>query len=190
MLEEQQSWLVNGLRELYHRAVQGQGWPGEPLKLEPNGFPLTHDMVTQLGALNKKPEMPQRELNITLQHECERRSRESALATPSIQPSWADLSQQTIPPTPTTSNESPLDIQIFHPENMLRSSHFEPQRTEIFDPWGSQNPQRWPTEDFGLFDDMEMMIAAKNPNLLFDDPFLYENLEVFTDGNATEITLI
>ncbi|KAJ5995353.1 hypothetical protein N7481_002330 [Penicillium waksmanii] len=53
MLEQQQAWLVNGLQELYHRAVHGQGWPGEPLDLEPNGFPLTHDMLVSLGALER-----------------------------------------------------------------------------------------------------------------------------------------
>ena len=52
MLEQQQSWLVNGLQEMYRRACDGQGWPGEPLRCEPNGHPLTHDLLTRLGALD------------------------------------------------------------------------------------------------------------------------------------------
>lgn len=52
MLEQQQIWLVNGLQELYRRAQEGEGWSGEPLKAESNGHPLTHDLLTRLGALD------------------------------------------------------------------------------------------------------------------------------------------
>lgn len=52
MLEQQQAWLVNGLQELYRRSLEGEGWPGEALKTEPNGHPLTHDLLTRLGALD------------------------------------------------------------------------------------------------------------------------------------------
>jgi hypothetical protein len=52
MLEQQQVWLVNGLQELYRRAQDNEGWTGEALKLEPNGHPLTHDLLTRLGALD------------------------------------------------------------------------------------------------------------------------------------------
>lgn len=52
MLEQQQVWLVNGLQELYRRAQEGEGWTGEPLKAESNGHPLTHDLLTRLGALD------------------------------------------------------------------------------------------------------------------------------------------
>ncbi|EEA19684.1 Fluconazole resistance protein 1 [Talaromyces marneffei ATCC 18224] len=52
MLEQQQIWLVNGLQELYRRAQEGEGWTGEPLKAESNGHPLTHDLLTRLGALD------------------------------------------------------------------------------------------------------------------------------------------
>ncbi|KAH8688856.1 putative C6 transcription factor [Talaromyces proteolyticus] len=52
MLEQQQVWLVNGLQELYRRAHDGDAWTGEPLKLESNGHPLTHDLLTKLGALD------------------------------------------------------------------------------------------------------------------------------------------
>lgn len=52
MLEQQQVWLVNGLQELYRRAQEGEGWTGEPLQTESNGHPLTHDLLTRLGALD------------------------------------------------------------------------------------------------------------------------------------------
>lgn len=189
MLEQQQVWLVSGLQELYNRAVQGQGWPGEPLKLEPNGFPLTHDMLVRLGALNNGAEKSERQTNITLQQEPANSFGQPALGTPSIR-SCVDSFQQTIPLTPMTPSESPSDIKIFNPERMLRNSHFELQRTDISDQWGSQDAQQWCTADFGLFDNMEMMIAAKDPNLLFDDPSIYEKPDLFTDQNAAGITLI
>ncbi|EAU31093.1 predicted protein [Aspergillus terreus NIH2624] len=53
MLEQQQAWLVYGLQELYRRTSDGEGWPGEPLKCEANGHPLTHDLLTRLGALDQ-----------------------------------------------------------------------------------------------------------------------------------------
>lgn len=51
MLEQQQTQLVNGLRELYQRALDSDNWVGMPLKRAPNGFPLTHDILERMGAL-------------------------------------------------------------------------------------------------------------------------------------------
>ena len=51
MLEQQQTQLVNGLRELYQRSIEADNWMGAPLKTAPNGFPLTHDILERLGAL-------------------------------------------------------------------------------------------------------------------------------------------
>lgn len=51
MLERQHGQMVTAIQELYRRHVDGQGWPGEPLKTEPNGHPLTHDVLNRLGAL-------------------------------------------------------------------------------------------------------------------------------------------
>jgi hypothetical protein len=52
MLEQQRSWLLHGLQELYRRTIDGKGWPGELLKLEPNGHPLIHDLLIRLGVLD------------------------------------------------------------------------------------------------------------------------------------------
>ena len=55
MLERQQSQLVAGLQELYRRNVEGEGWPGSPLKLEAGGsHPLTHDVLDRLGLLKNE----------------------------------------------------------------------------------------------------------------------------------------
>ena len=52
MLEQQQSQLVAGLRELYIRLQTGQGWPGQPLREAQNGHPLTHDILERLDLLH------------------------------------------------------------------------------------------------------------------------------------------
>jgi hypothetical protein len=52
MLEQQQQWMVYGLQELYRRACEDEGWPGELLKCESNGYLLTNDLLTQLGVLD------------------------------------------------------------------------------------------------------------------------------------------
>lgn len=49
MLEEQQSQLTIGLRVLYHRLINGQPWPGDPLKTANDGHPLTLDILERLG---------------------------------------------------------------------------------------------------------------------------------------------
>ena len=51
MLEQQQAQLVIGLQELYRRTLEGEGWPGSPLKPSASGHPLTHDILERLGAL-------------------------------------------------------------------------------------------------------------------------------------------
>lgn len=52
MLEQQQSQLVAGLREMYSRLQSGQGWPGAPLRDAQNGHPLTHDILERLDLLH------------------------------------------------------------------------------------------------------------------------------------------
>ncbi|GFF63605.1 Zn(II)2Cys6 transcription factor [Aspergillus lentulus] len=52
MLEQQHIWLVAGLRQLYRRALNGQGWPSGLLRCQANGHPLTHDLLTCLGVLD------------------------------------------------------------------------------------------------------------------------------------------
>jgi len=52
MLEQQQSQLVAGLRELYKRLQTGEGWPGAPLREAQGGSPLTHDILERLDPLH------------------------------------------------------------------------------------------------------------------------------------------
>ena len=53
MLEQNHAQLVNGIQELYSRAVSGQAWVGPLLKTLPNGHPHIHDILESLGALKR-----------------------------------------------------------------------------------------------------------------------------------------
>ena len=53
MLEQNHAQLVNGIQELYHRAINGQAWVGPPLNTLANGHPHIHDILDSLGALKR-----------------------------------------------------------------------------------------------------------------------------------------
>lgn len=53
MLEQQQSQLVQGLQEMYHRMLAANMWDGPTLS-EATGHPLTHDILAAMGLLEKK----------------------------------------------------------------------------------------------------------------------------------------
>jgi hypothetical protein len=53
MLEQQQSQLVSGLKEMYHRLQKVSAWDGPTLD-ESSGQPLTHDILSALDLLEPK----------------------------------------------------------------------------------------------------------------------------------------
>lgn len=53
MLEQQQSQLVSGLKEMYHRLQKASAWEGPSLD-ETSGQPLTHDILAALNLLESK----------------------------------------------------------------------------------------------------------------------------------------
>jgi len=53
MLEQQQSQLVSGLKEMYHRLQTVSAWEGPSLD-ESSGQPLTHDILSALNLLESK----------------------------------------------------------------------------------------------------------------------------------------
>lgn len=123
MLEQQQTWLVNGLQELYRRACDGQGWPGEPLRCEPNGHPLTHDLLTRLGALDHTKGERFEENPDLMQQDLWRRRQDSSDASSEAQspvvssrfinnsdhafaPQQQQQQEQQMPPTPPSFSPS------------------------------------------------------------------------------------
>ncbi|KAJ5937442.1 hypothetical protein N7454_004742 [Penicillium verhagenii] len=186
MLEQQQAWLVHGLQELYRRSTAGEGWPGDRLKAEPNGHPLTHDLLTRLGALDhtkgehfeENPDSMQQEL---WRHGMQRqessdgssdaqspvaRTRFSSDAFSQSQSQSQPQSQtQTMPPTPPTYHHSPTARAPIKQEDPMSGNN---------PPYGMSmqgvSPPQWSTAGgFGAFDEMEMMSSADYSNLSFED---------------------
>jgi len=56
MLEQQQAQLVACVREMYRLLQNGEGCPGEPLKMAHHGQPLTHDILERLNLFEVKGE--------------------------------------------------------------------------------------------------------------------------------------
>lgn len=219
MLEQQQVWLVNGLQELYRRTTEGEGWPGDLLKPEPNGHPLTHDLLTRLGALNHRkgdrfeenPEVLQQDL---WRHGMQRQessdggseSAQSPVARSRFSSDAFSQSQQTLPPTPPTY--SPTTRVPIKNEPMSATSQYALSMQGVVNPLALQGgPPQWPNNGFNSFDEMDMMATADYSNLSFDEPIAspmfnrqmplncvastdYEDFNQFLNPNPTEITSI
>ncbi|KAL3458518.1 hypothetical protein BJX64DRAFT_266616 [Aspergillus heterothallicus] len=173
MLEQQQTWLVNGLQELYRRLLDGEGWQGEPLRCEPNGHPLTHDLLTQLGALDSskherfeesadalQSELWKHNVGLMQRQDSSDTSSESA-HSPIVPPQFDNpfTPHTALPQTPTTS------LRIDVPQSAIKSEpHLTPsnpymtsmQQPLTMDPIQLQNNQWNP--GFG-YDEMELMSA-------------------------------
>ncbi|KAJ5885288.1 hypothetical protein N7495_009798 [Penicillium taxi] len=184
MLEQQQVWLVHGLQELYRRSIEGEGWPGDRLKHEPNGHPLTHDLLTRLGALDhakgerfeENPELMQQDL---WRHGMQRQessdgSSESAQSPVARSRFSSDvLSQQTLPPTPPAYNSPSTRVAIKLEEPLAVT----PQYNAAMSMQGVVNPlvlqdssQQWSTGNgFISFDDMDLMNSTDYSNINFED---------------------
>ncbi|KAJ5692112.1 hypothetical protein N7462_001535 [Penicillium macrosclerotiorum] len=189
MLEQQQAWLVHGLQELYRRTIDGEGWLGDRLKPEPNGHPLTHDLLTRLGALDhtkgerfeENPEVMQHELwrnNGMQRQESSDGSSESAHSPVARSRFSSDAfsSQQTMPPTPPAYSPSSRAAPIKTEPAMAAPAN--PQSQYALSMQGVVNPlalqggaPQWPgSNGFNPFDEMDMMTSADYANLNFDDP--------------------
>lgn len=143
MLEQQQTWLVHGLQEMYRRAKEGEGWPGEPLHCEANGHPLTHDLLTRLGSLDhtkgerfeENTEIMQQELwrrNGMQRQESSDASSESAQSPVMPSPfTTSDMFAAAVPPQqpqqlpPTPPSFSPSSSRPTQPTPTIKS---EPQQ--------------------------------------------------------------
>ena len=187
MLEQQQSWLVNGLQELYRRNIEGEGWPGEQLKLEPNGHPLTHDLLMRLGALDgskgerfeENPEALQQDLwhtNAGMQRQESSVGGSDSPQSPVPRSRFSSdaFSQQHMPPTPPTyspSTRAPIKTEQPHQPQMPSTPQFaQPMSMQgVVNPLALQGPQQWPSNGFNPFDEMDLMSTADYSNMPFDD---------------------
>ncbi|KAI9040483.1 Zn(II)2Cys6 transcription factor domain-containing protein [Aspergillus affinis] len=185
MLEQQQAWLVHGLQEMYRRTSEGEGWPGEPLKCEPNGHPLTHDLLTRLGALDhhkgehfeENPDVMQQDLWKQNAGHMQRQDSSDGSSEPAQSPvvpsRFSDAFSRPMPPSPST----------FSPSSRTQGPTIksEPQMTPnnpafvaplamqgVVNPVALQAPQQW-NNNFGGFDEMDLMATPDYSNFSFDD---------------------
>ena len=194
-LEQQQTWLVNGLQELYQRLLKNEGWKGEPLKCETNGQPLTHDLLTRLGALDQSKherfeehaEAMQQELwknNAGHMQRQDSSDTSSESAHSPIMPSqFSDpfarappQTPSTISPTTTLRIDVPQQIKSEPQVTPNNPTYVTPLQTmsmpRVVDPSELQSAQlsnsQWPSPGFGGYDDMDLM-SAQYSGLPFDD---------------------
>ncbi|ODM18357.1 hypothetical protein SI65_06228 [Aspergillus cristatus] len=159
MLEQQQTWLVHGLQEMYRRASEGESWPGEPLRCEANGHPLTHDLLNRLGALDhtkgerfeENTEIMQQELwrrNAMQRQDSSDASSESAAQSPVVSSRFpsdvfgavtAAPPQQQLPPTPPSF--SPSSSRTAQPTPVIKQEpQQQPQHQQMQSPMAPNNP--------------------------------------------------
>ena len=173
MLEQQQSWLVHGLQELYRRAIEGESWSGDLLNAETNGHPLTHDILTRLGVLDRsKGEIFEEAPGITHHQESSNDTLEPHSPFGSSSFSSDTLSHREMPPTPPTYHTGPSFHTPIKFEPLSHSPQYGLPSQGVDDPLGLQP---WPTNGFSsfdnvsLFDDMDMMITADYTSLSFNN---------------------
>ncbi|CAP78992.1 hypothetical protein N7489_004637 [Penicillium chrysogenum] len=182
MIQQQQIWLVHGLRELYRRTTEGEGWPGECLKTEPNGHPLTHDILTRLGALDRTKGERFEDSPDTIQQELCRKSiwrqeysdgAESSQSPVARSGFFSDaFSQtQTLPPTPPAYPKITAPVKQEPMASNPQFMHKGLPMQGIVKPLALQGGQQCPSGRFGSFDDMGMMITNSDyTNMFFDEP--------------------
>lgn len=185
MLEQQQAWLVYGLQELYRRTRDGHGWPGEPLKCEANGHPLTHDLLTRLGALDQTKGEHFEENTETMQQKLWKQkpgnmqrqessdgSSESA-QSPVGSSRFSDaFSAHRLPPTPPSFSPSSRSTQPpIKSESQLDNPAYAAQLSMqgVVNPIALQDPPQWSNNGFGSFDEMDLMGPSDYTSMSFDD---------------------
>lgn len=206
MLEQQQAWLVHGLQELYRRTCDGEGWPGEPLKCEPNGHPLTHDLLMRLGALDQGKGEHFEENTDAMQQDLWRQQnairitsmpmqRQDSSNDSSVSPqspigsfggpttSTSSLARHDLPPTPPTYSpvSQPTVIKTEPQLTPTTSSAIAAQISlqGVVNPIALQGaPPQWPSNAFGSLDEMDLMAGSEYSGLPFDDQQLFTGRQV------------
>lgn len=180
MLEQQQGWLINALQELYRRNIEGEGWPGDVLETETNGFPLTHNLLTHLGILGRGeygyPEIntePRRKRKLV-----DDSPTQYSPAAPSV-PSPVESHQQLIPPTPTIPAEKPSNAKNPSLDYDYGNLQYEPPEICLPSPRSYHDTEQWLSQNLAFFDETDIMLANNPPELTWNDPILYGDCDPF-----------
>jgi hypothetical protein len=179
MLEQQQVWLVHGLQDLYRRASEGEGWPGEPLKPEPNGH-----LLTRLGALDQTKGEHFEENTEAMQQDLWRRSagymqrQESSdgssdsAHSPLMGTRFGDIfARHQAPLTPPGYSPTvSMHPAIVKTESQLQLPFANMSIPGVVDPVALQEPLQWPPQNsMSAFDEMDFMATPGYSNPMFDE---------------------
>jgi hypothetical protein len=151
------------------------------LNLEPNGHPLTHDLLTRLGALDHcKSDLFEENIEALQRDSWGRDTPRQGSPTGSSHTAQSpavplcfspDVSQKTALSTPEIN--SPLNKLPTEGEpTQVTTQYITSSIQNDIDPLYLLNePASWQANDtFSLFDEMDMMSTAENSDLIFDDP--------------------
>jgi len=202
MLEQQQSQLVAGLRELYRRLQSGERWPGMPLKESHGGHPLTHDILERLDLLQMSNDAPiklegfEEDLS-RLQRRCalengahtlrrrDSMSEESepgltssesshGVASPSHSVSYSEsFSHRNAPPTP------PMDSPYLRSSQIATPQKRQPLNMPLIAQPGGINPMmlqpQWPVQQATLDQSMDVDFLSYSSSMPYDAPMFNNN---------------
>ncbi|PTU16904.1 hypothetical protein P175DRAFT_0447332 [Aspergillus ochraceoroseus IBT 24754] len=183
-LEQQEQYLVCGLRILYRQACNCGAWPGEPLKCELNGHPLTHDMLTRLGALDYDKNAVLDKSEDTMLQECRKNkghtqlpvfsnSSPNSVQSLALSLHFSDPSQRQIPAKlsaisdtlPAQSPRALINAEISsNPHEILTPASME----EVICACPVQDPPDWMAFGSIPSDRMDTPAAAQQTDLYFD----------------------
>ncbi|KAE8149492.1 hypothetical protein BDV25DRAFT_140749 [Aspergillus avenaceus] len=178
MLEQQQQWLVDSLRKLYQRVNEGQEWSGAHLQFQSNGYPLIHDLVSHLGALERRThDEPEKEAvtnQITDASNVTSTQQDRLHPTPSSPDSIVKPSSEPPASKQWSQQAESLDFSFQLPEtsfDFFMQSEFTLE-DESLDPW--QPLPQWP-ENFDCFHGIDYTLGDECMNPPFDDLSLIQS---------------
>ncbi|KAJ5630620.1 uncharacterized protein N7484_010720 [Penicillium longicatenatum] len=172
-LEQQQAWLVNGLQELYRRINEGEGWPGEHLKLKPNGQPLIHDILKRLGALDLVIGQRFEENTKLIQRRLWRRDTQCHA---SADDSFTDMQSPVLHPylssDVSSQHSEPYSLSKRIPMPDTSQGIASSIQGDVSPVTHQHEPKKWQGSSecaFNLFDELNMMPTPDYSNLVFDE---------------------
>ena len=204
MLEQQQSQLVSGLRELYRRVQVGEGWSGKPLKEAHDGYPLTHDILDRLNVLHWSNDSPIKHQGFeddleVLQQRCLKTDAAASMtrramseesepgltssessSSPAQSISFPEsFSHKTTPPTPAMDTD---DVRTYSHKSQytMPSTH----QISTFNPMpAALLQQAWAAQQMPTDQAMDLDMYSFNPSSGYD-PQLFSNLNPFQTQEA------
>lgn len=202
MLEQQQSQLVSGLRELYRRLQAGESWPGKSLKESQGGFPLTHDILERLNVLQSSTDPSvthqgfEDDLQV-LQQRCmrtngvvaKRRRAVSEESEPGLSSSESSHGmsspvQSTSAPEIFSQTSTPVTPQreqeYYRSYNQPKTQQYPMPQQQTFNPMSAQLLQQaWAAQQPPMDQSMDIDMYSFNPSPGFD-PLLLSNPNPFS----------